>query len=99
VAAPLERPLGPVEFDDNRLPELSRRFRARNWPSSLSKAEAHAWREQVLAKLENPDLVATTRVDFERQVARMAIEPDSAAMAQRLLLYRDRLYGLEETGA
>lgn len=93
--APLEQLPASISFDDERLPVLVQRYRARNWPDSLSKPEKESWREEILAKLEDPTRVATTRMDFERQVARMAINPDSADMAQRLLSYRDALYGIE----
>jgi len=94
-AAPLLNLPADAFFDDNRLPTLLYRYRARNWPESLNDSERNTWRAEVLQKLENKDLVATTRQDFERQVARMAIDPETTGMAQRLLSYRDVLYGIE----
>jgi exodeoxyribonuclease-1 len=93
--APLEQLPTAISFDDERLPVLVQRYRARNWPDSLSKQEKDTWRQETLAKLEDPTRVATTRLDFEKQVARMAINPDSTDLAQRLLNYRDALYGIE----
>lgn len=95
AAAPLNELPSNLGFSDARLPIMAARFRARNWPESLSKTERASWHEEVLKRLEDKELVATTRQDFERQVARMAIEPDNSAMAQRLLDYRDQLYGIE----
>jgi exodeoxyribonuclease-1 len=52
------RALSPAElardrtgFDDGRLEEIVFRYRARNWPETLSEEEAQRWEEHRVAKL------------------------------------------------
>lgn len=43
------------EFDDPRLPELLFRYRARNWPDSLSGEEAQRWQDLCRQRLLLPE--------------------------------------------
>ena len=45
----------PLVFDDPRLPEMLFRYRARNWPDSLSTDERVRWEEYRQARLLEPD--------------------------------------------
>ena len=42
-------------FNDSRLPELLFRYRARNWPDSLSAEESRRWAEASLHRLQDSD--------------------------------------------
>lgn len=46
-----ERAVDTTGFDDARLPELVFRWRARNWPESLSDAEQMRWQQRCAAVL------------------------------------------------
>lgn len=94
AAAPHHTAPPEEDFDDARLAPLLRSYRARNWPESLGERERRDWQAAVASKIEDPARVATTRADFERQVAMMAVDPPRAAMAQKLLDYRDGVLGV-----
>ncbi len=47
-------------FEDPRLDEMVFRYRARNYPQSLSSEEKHVWNETRYSLLNNPDLACTT---------------------------------------
>lgn len=44
-----------IPFDDDRLSEMLFRYRARNWPESLSEAEQQQWRDHCIQMLSTPD--------------------------------------------
>lgn len=44
-----------IPFDDDRLSEMLFRYRARNWPESLSEAEQQQWRDHCIQVLSTPD--------------------------------------------
>ncbi len=48
-----------LKFDDSRLPELVFRYRARNWPETLSAAECQRWDEFRLKRLTQPECGAS----------------------------------------
>ncbi len=95
ASAPLEKLPLTLDFDDSRLPTMVQRYRARNWPNSLSKHEAAQWHQEILRRTEDAALVSTTRQNFEQQVARLVIDADTAELAKKLLAYRDRLFHIE----
>jgi len=45
----------PIAFKDKRLPELLFRYRARNWPESLSEEEMQRWQQYRNRRLQEPD--------------------------------------------
>ena len=55
VRAHTPQELAGVDFDfqDKRLPELLFRYRARNWPESLSAEETVSWRNYCINKFKN----------------------------------------------
>ena len=58
-------------FEDDRLPELVFRFRARNFPESLSVAETQRWHAHIRTKLfEKPD--EEGRTEYERFTSEIA---------------------------
>ena len=43
------------DFHDQRLPELLFRYRARNWPETLTQTEAQRWEQMRLQRLTQGD--------------------------------------------
>ena len=66
-------PLGR-ELEDGRLPELLFRYRARNWPQTLSAQERARWDAWRRARVRDP-ASGITLADYRKQVARLAIDP------------------------
>lgn len=79
-------------FDDPRLPELLFRYRARNFPDSLSEQEQHRWRAYCAAKLTPEDAMGFGFVEFEQALQELANEsnPPHELIAQ-LTAYADTL--------
>ncbi len=48
-----------IKFDDPRLPEILFRYRARNWPETLSEAERQRWEEFRIKRLTRPEYGAS----------------------------------------
>ncbi len=66
-----------LDFEDGRLPEMLFRYRARNWPDSLSADERGRWEEFRLDRLTNPMADAgITLDDYRSRLARMMIDPE-----------------------
>jgi len=73
-------------FDDLRLPEMLFRYRARNWPSTLTADERERWDEFRRVRLSNPDAGAgITLKEFRQQLARMMVDP-AVSKEQRAIL-------------
>ena len=66
--APLAR-----ELEDARLPELLFRYRARNWPQTLSAQERARWDAWRRARVRDP-ASGLTLAEYRKQVARLAID-------------------------
>lgn len=78
----LARPIWP--FDDARLPELLFRYRARNFPQTLTGAEAERWQLFCKQRLSAPELGApNTLAAFEQALAQAL---PTASVAQQTLL-------------
>ena len=54
TASPTELAKGGIRFQDPRLPEMLLRYRARNWPETLSPAERAAWDAYRRRRLTDP---------------------------------------------
>jgi exodeoxyribonuclease-1 len=59
-------------FQDNRLPELIYRYRARNFPESLSPEEQAQWEEHRVAKLIKGENKHRTVVDYFNQIDQLS---------------------------
>ncbi len=71
-------------FGDVRLPELLFRYRARNFPHTLSAAETEQWRQFCRARLQQPELGAPLLfAEFEQTVEK--VWPDCTPEQQQLL--------------
>ena len=63
----------PQIFDDSRLPDLLFRYRARNWPETLSEEETLTWEEYRRDKLTNPSAAGSIILtEFEQQLENLA---------------------------
>jgi exodeoxyribonuclease-1 len=59
-------------FDDRRLPELLFRYRARNWPETLSQSEKEEWEAYRTHRLTNEDGGSSlTLAQFDERVAEL----------------------------
>ncbi len=88
--APQQLPRLRPDFDDPRLPELLFRFRARNWPETLTPEEHARWERFRLRRLTDPDQGASiVWEDFWRELARLRSEAvqDQAAILEALADY------------
>ncbi|TVQ93518.1 MAG: exodeoxyribonuclease I [Chromatiaceae bacterium] len=87
------RALSPAElanaaprFDDPRLPTLYFRWRARNWPETLSEAEREDWDAWRLERLTDPAAGASLTLDpYAERIAALRQTHADAPAAQHLL--------------
>lgn len=93
LAQPVET-LGEQEvtFRDSRLPELLFRYRARNYPSTLSPEEAERWERFRAQRLMRPKAGWRSLVDYGRELQRLAADP-SLPPEKRHILEELHLYG------
>jgi exodeoxyribonuclease-1 len=68
-------------FDDERLEELLFRYRARNFPVSLSDDERARWREHCAARLHEGAGGATTLAAFLARIDELAETADERGQA------------------
>jgi exodeoxyribonuclease-1 len=63
-------------FDAPKLHEMLFRYRARNWPETLSGAERQRWEAFRRARLTDPQAGASIVLDdYRRRLARLAVDP------------------------
>jgi exodeoxyribonuclease I len=86
----------PQVFDDGRLPEMLLRYRARNWPESLTEEETERWQEYRASRLLESDgggsitlddyLAVLDRLDADPELApaKKALIPELLAWAERI---------------
>ncbi len=73
-------------FDDPRLPEMLFRYRARNWPETLSAEERVRWEAFRRDRLTNPAADAGITLDqFRQTLARMMVDPEQDQRAREIL--------------
>ncbi|MFZ3183406.1 MAG: exodeoxyribonuclease I [Pseudomonas sp.] len=84
----LARPVWP--FDDARLPELLFRYRARNFPHTLTLDEAERWQLFCRQRLTDPQFGAPNTLDAFEQALTQALS--GAAGAQQALLAQWQAY-------
>jgi exodeoxyribonuclease-1 len=89
-----------TRFDDQRLPTLLFRLRARNWPSTLTEAEREDWDAWRLERLTEPDSPAgqtasITIDDYQRRLFELRVEsvsaPDRLRLIEALEAWADRV--------
>ena len=63
-----------LAFDDARLPEMLFRYRARNWPESLSKDEKVRWDCFRKQRMTDPEVGITDKA-YGKTLARLMVTP------------------------
>jgi exodeoxyribonuclease-1 len=79
-------------FDDARLDAMLWRYRARNWPESLSSDEQTQWREHISHRLSQSDERWLDWDAFDRAMTDADWTPGEATLKAALQQYRDELY-------
>ncbi len=88
-------------FDDARLPELLFRYRARNFPDTLSPPEQQRWTDFCRQRLSNPECGAPNTLEQFRvalEAMRGDCSPSQIQLLQQWQAYAEQLqvrYGLE----
>lgn len=85
-------------FEDKRLPEMLFRYRARNYPHSLSPEELAQWEEFRFLRLTEPEAGASICMEefqatIEQLLAAGELPPGKQALLRQLLDYGDSLLG------
>ncbi|MFH7044176.1 exodeoxyribonuclease I [Paucibacter sp. JuS9] len=78
---------GKLSFQDDRLEELVFRWRARNFPATLSSSEQQRWTEHCAARLHGGEGGATTLSAFFEQVDALSENADERGQAILGALY------------
>jgi exodeoxyribonuclease I len=66
-----------IAFEDARLPEMLFRYRARNWPETLSERERERWDIFRTDRLSNSQADAGITLDeYRSKLARMLVDPE-----------------------
>ncbi len=66
-----------ISFEDVRLPEMLFRYRARNWPDTLSEDERRRWEDFRMDRLTNPQADAAITLDtYRSKLVKMMVEPE-----------------------
>jgi exodeoxyribonuclease-1 len=81
-------------FDDARLPELLFRYRARNFPESLSAAERQRWTDFCRQRLTDPEFGApNTLAQFHAALEQLRVDcnPDQLQLLQQWQAYAEQV--------
>ena len=86
TSTPRELASFPLVFDDQRLPEMLFRYRARNWPETLSGEELERWDEYRQARLFEPDGGGSLQMDdYLAQLDQLEADADLPEARRRLI--------------
>lgn len=95
ATAPEELAQQSFAFEDARLPEMLFRYRARNYPSSLSAAERAQWDEFRFQRITEPEAGASICLEEYLALVEALLQEDrppvQRQLLQELLEYSDRL--------
>ncbi|MBE9538640.1 MAG: exodeoxyribonuclease I [Proteobacteria bacterium] len=80
-------------FEDVRLPEMLFRYRARNFPESLSPEESAQWEEYRFAYLTDPEMGASICMEQYQEEIESLLGGDDLSDAKRVLLEQLLEYG------
>ncbi len=79
-------------FEDRRLPEMLFRYRARNYPDSLTPEECAQWEEYRFQYLTDPDAGASISLEgYHSKIDELLAQGESNPVLQDLLDYGDQL--------
>jgi exodeoxyribonuclease-1 len=96
AASPAQLQEESFVFEDSRLPEMLFRYRARNFPESLTEDEAAQWEEFRFQYLTDPAAGASICMDeYLERIARLQQDPQLGAegrgILEKLLDYSDQV--------
>ena len=75
-----------MQFEDPRLPEMLFRYRARNWPQSLSREEREKWNRFRNHRLTTPEAGSgITLEEYRKELAKMAVQPGMGERERKIL--------------
>lgn len=80
-------------FEDARLPEMLFRYRARNYPESLSPEEFAQWEEYRFARLTEPEAGASICMEEFQATLDQLLASNTLAQAQQDLMHQLQDYG------
>jgi exodeoxyribonuclease-1 len=66
-----------LNFDDDRIPEMLFRYRARNFPQTLSSSEQQQWDEYRTQKFNDPACGIRTINQVKASIEALRIAPDT----------------------
>ncbi|MCB1758963.1 MAG: exodeoxyribonuclease I [Gammaproteobacteria bacterium] len=78
------RRLQTLPFADPRLPEMLFRYRARNWPGTLSAEESQRWERFRIGRLNDSE-AGLTLAGYRRKLATLMVDPAMTEHQRRLL--------------
>ena len=96
ACSPDELAASSFPFEDSRLSEMLFRYRARNFPQSLSSDEVAQWEEYRFQRLTEPDAGASICMEefqatIEQLLASNTLQPSQQELMQQLQDYGDSL--------
>jgi exodeoxyribonuclease-1 len=74
-----------LSFEDSRLPEMLFRYRARNWPDSLTPQERQRWDRFRLERISSQELGGITLQEYRATISRMMVDPAMGENERRML--------------
>jgi exodeoxyribonuclease-1 len=80
-------------FEDPRLPEMLFRYRARNYPQSLSAQELAQWEEYRLERLTDPEAGAGLCLEAYQASIENALQSGQLDEEQQTLMHQLQEYG------
>jgi exodeoxyribonuclease-1 len=83
--APQELADADFGFQDARLPEMLFRYRARNWPETLTDEERLRWDEFRRERLADPRACGITLNDYRERVARLTADASPGTREREIL--------------
>jgi len=96
LQTPQELAAGSFVFEDQRLPDMLFRYRARNHPDSLAPQELAAWEEFRFQRITEPESESSYcmeqfQTEIEELMASGALSEGQRALLEQLLEYADSL--------
>ena len=75
-------------FEDKRLPEMLFRYKARNYPESLTPEEQEQWQEYRYQRITDPEAGAELTMETFMEAVEQLMEAETTSDAQREILER-----------
>jgi exodeoxyribonuclease I len=93
ASSPDELAASSFPFEDSRLPEMLFRYRARNFPQSLSPEERAQWEEYRFQRLTEPEAGASICMEEFQATIEELLASDTLGQAQQDLMRQLQDYG------